>query len=207
MSRLPVALTRPALAVHTDALSPVATQLAIHNSHLSPQFYLMDHYLAGALEAIDETVGGLPVKTIARPPADPTRWSIAQILEHLTLAFRANRAMFEKALASGELRARRPLLKQRVLKVLVVDFGYFPRATAPEMTRPSGSIPVEESVPAIRMALESLDATLTQVATRFGSDVLAANHPYFAGLSVAQWRKFHWRHTLHHMQQVSTRLR
>jgi len=167
----------------------------------------MDHYLAAALEAIDETVGGLPVESIARRPADPARWSIAQILEHLTLAFRANRAAFEKALASGELRARPPLLKQRVLRLLVVDLGYFPRAEAPELTRPSGSIRVEESVPAIRAALESLDATLTQVASRFGSEALAANHPYFGGMSVAQWRKFHWRHTLHHMKQVEHRLR
>jgi hypothetical protein len=163
----------------------------------------MDHYLAGALAAIDDTVGDLPVEVIARRPTDPARWSIAQILEHLTLAFRANRAVFEKALASGELRARRPTLKQRTLRVLVVDVGHFPRATAPEMTRPSGSIPVEESVTAIRSALEALDTTLTQVESRFGSTALAANHPYFGGLSVAQWRKFHWRHTRHHMKQVS----
>ena len=163
----------------------------------------MDHYIAGALEAIDETVGDLPVEIIARRPTDPERWSIAQILEHLTLAFRANRAVFEKALASGELRARRPTLKQRMLKVLVVDVGHFPRATAPELTRPSGSIPAAESLAAIRSALEALDATLTLVAARFGTAALAANHPYFGGMSVAQWRKFHWRHTLHHMKQVA----
>ena len=163
----------------------------------------MDHYLAGALEAIDETAGDLPVEIIARQPTDPERWSIAQILEHLTLAFRANRAVFEKALASGELRARRPTLKQRMLKVLVVDVGHFPRATAPELTRPSGSVPADESVAAIRSALEALDATLTLVAARFGTAALAANHPYFGGMSVAQWRKFHWRHTLHHMKQVA----
>lgn len=163
----------------------------------------MDHYLAGALGAIDETVGDLPVEIIARRPTDPERWSIAQILEHLTLAFRANRAVFEKALASGELRARRPTLKQRMLKALVVDVGHFPRATAPELTRPSGSIPADESVAAIRSALEALDATLTLVAARFGTAALAANHPYFGGMSVAQWRKFHWRHTLHHMKQVA----
>ena len=167
----------------------------------------MDHYLAGALNAIDEAVRDVPVETLGRRRADPARWSIAQVLEHLTLAFRVNRTALEKALASGELRARRPLLKQRMLRVLVVDLGYFPRAKAPEVTRPSGSIPVEESVPAIRTALELLDGTLEQVAIRFGSGTLAANHPYFGGLSVAQWRKFHWRHTLHHMKQVRLQLR
>jgi hypothetical protein len=165
----------------------------------------MDPYLTAARKEIDLAVGALPLETIARRPSDPGRWSIAQILEHLTLAFGASATAFEKALASGELRARRGVLKQRVGRVMVVDLGYFPRARAPEMTTPSGSIPVENSVAAIREALETLDATLSQMAARFGDDVLAANHPYFAGMTVAQWRKFHWRHTLHHMRQVRRR--
>lgn len=166
----------------------------------------MDPYLGRALDAIDATVGGLTVERIARREPGGGRWSIAEILEHLTLAFRANTAAFEKALASGHLRARPPALRQRLLRMLVVDAGYFPRARAPEMTRPSGSLAAGESVRAIRAALETLDATLAQVATRFGADALAANHPYFGGMSVQQWRKFHWRHTVHHMKQVTARL-
>jgi hypothetical protein len=118
---------------------------------------------------------------------------------------RANTVAFEKALASGELRARRGVLKQRLGRALVVDLGYFPRARAPEMTTPSGTIPVERSVTAIREALEKLDEALSQVAARFGDDVLVANHPYFAGMTIRQWRKFHWRHTVHHMRQVRQR--
>ena len=38
---------------------------------------------------------------------------------------------------------------------------------------------------------------------RFGDRTPLLNHPYFAGMSVRQWRKFHWRHTVHHMKQVS----
>lgn len=166
----------------------------------------MDPYLGRALDAIDATVGGLTVERIARREPDAGRWSIAEILEHLTLAFTANPAAFEKALRSGELRARPPVLRQRLLRVLVVDAGYFPRARAPEMTRPSGSLAPGDSVRAIRTALQTLDAALAQVATRFGADALAANHPYFGGMNVNQWRKFHWRHTVHHMKQVTTRL-
>lgn len=165
----------------------------------------MDPYLGRALDAIDSTVGGLAVERIARREPDG-RWSIAEILEHLTLAFKGNTAAFEKALVSGELRARPPVLRQRLLRVLVVDAGYFPRARAPEMTRPSGSLAPGESVAAIRTALQTLDVTLSQVAARFGADALAANHPYLGGMSVKQWRKFHWRHTVHHMKQVTARL-
>ena len=163
----------------------------------------MDAYLQSALDTIDEAAGRLDAPVVARPVAG--QWSIAEILEHLTLAFTANAAGLEKALASGELRARHPRFKERLARILVVDVGYFPRVEAPQMTRPHASIPPERSLAAIREGLTALDATLTRVAARFGEAVLVSNHPYFAGLTVRQWRKFHWRHTVHHMRQVRAR--
>lgn len=163
----------------------------------------MNAFLQLALDTIDEAAGRLDAPVMARPVAG--QWSIAEILEHLTLAFRANAAGLEKALASGELRARQPRFKERLARILVVDAGYFPRVEAPAMTRPHASIPPERSLAAIREGLTALDATLTRVAARFGEAALVSNHPYFAGLTVRQWRKFHWRHTLHHMRQVRAR--
>jgi DinB family protein len=164
-----------------------------------------EDHLQAAREAIERSVVGLNAETIARPV--PGRWSIGEILEHLTLAFSTNASWLEKALASGELRARAPRLPERLARMLVVEIGYFPRANAPEMTRPSSSIPPEQSVGAILSALDRLDATLARVSARFGDHVRVANHPYFAGLTVPQWRKFHWRHTVHHMRQVRERRR
>jgi hypothetical protein len=89
--------------------------------------------------------------------------------------------------------------------MLVMDIGYFPRATAPETTRPTRSIPPERSVSAILEALSKNHATLARVSERFGDEVRVANHPYFSGLTVPQWRKFHWQHTRHHMRQVRDR--
>jgi hypothetical protein len=160
-------------------------------------------HLAAAREAIERAVEGLSPETIAREI--PNRWSIGDILEHLTLAFTVNAAVLGKALASGELRARAPTLTTTLIRMLVVDVGYFPRAKAPEMTRPTRSIPPERSVSALLEALSTLDATLRRVSERFGDDVRVANHPYFSGLTVPQWRKFHWRHTVHHMKQVRER--
>lgn len=159
--------------------------------------------LQTAHDEIRRAAGSLDAGVIARPV--PGRWSIALILEHLTLAFRANAAAMEKMLASGEPRARRPRLAQRLGRILVVDLGYFPRVEAPEMTRPAGSIPAAQARTAIEEALAALDAALTRAAARFGEDTPVANHPYFAGLTVRQWRKFHWRHTVHHMRQVRER--
>jgi hypothetical protein len=163
----------------------------------------LDPHLRVAREAIDAATGRLSVETLRHPSEG--RWSIAQILEHLTLAFTATVAALEQALASGELRPAEPVLKQKLARVLVVDLGYFPKVQAPKMTVPSGSIPVEGCVVAIQEALTALDAVLTRVEVRFGSAVAVANHPYFGGMSVRQWRKLHWRHTVHHMRQVRAR--
>jgi hypothetical protein len=165
----------------------------------------MDGYLRLALEEIERTVVPLDAAALSRSVDE--RWSACDILEHLMLAFKANAATFEKALASGTLKARPPRLAQRVGKLLVIDLGYFPRVEAPEGTRPCGSITPSGSLDAIRDALVVLDDTMSRVVARFGVEPLAANHPYFAGLTVPQWRKFHWRHTVHHMRQVTERTR
>jgi uncharacterized protein DUF1569 len=164
----------------------------------------MDGYLRSALDAIDDAVDDIPSDVITRK--DGERWSIAEILEHLTLVFTNNNAALEKALASGELRARKPVLKQTLGRFLVVGCGYFPRVEAPETSRPSGRIPPTNALAAVRDALRLLDSTMSRAAEKFGADMPAVNHPYFAGMSIAQWRKFHWRHTVHHMKQVRERV-
>ena len=163
----------------------------------------MHHHLQAALDAVETAAGSLSAELISRPV--PGRWCVGEILEHLTLAFTANAAVFEKALASDTLKVRQPNLRQRVGRLVVIGVGYFPRVETPESTRPRGSIAADRSVGAVCDALTKLDDVMNRVAARFGDDVPAANHPYFMGLSVRQWRKFHWRHTVHHMRQVKER--
>lgn len=164
----------------------------------------MDAYLAKALEAVESAVGQAPPDVIARPVDG--RWSIAQILEHLTLTYVNSANGLEKALTLGTLKIRTPVLSQRLARVLVVDLGYFPRVEAPETSRPTGRLPPEGSVAALRDALLRLDRTMAQIVERFGDQAPVLNHPYFAAMSIAQWRKFHWRHAVHHMKQVRARL-
>ena len=163
----------------------------------------MNGFLKSARDAIDDAAGRLSPEILARKVDG--RWSIAETLEHLTLAFTANAVALEKPLASGELRVRTPVLKQRLGRFMVIHLGYFPRVEAPSMTRPSGTITVDRSLPAIREALDAVDATLARVGKTFGENVQVSNHPYFGGLTVRQWQKFQWRHTLHHMKQVRAR--
>jgi hypothetical protein len=163
----------------------------------------MDVFLSRALDEIQRAAGHLGPDALGRPVGP--RWSIAEILEHLTLAFALNRTALEKVLASGERRVRRPGPGQWLVRTLVIDIGYFPRAPAPEMTWPHRTIPPDRSLSTIREALIALDETLARAAARFGEEAAVVNHPYFAGLTVRQWRKFHWRHTVHHMRQVRRR--
>lgn len=165
----------------------------------------MDTLLRAALDEIDRAAGSLDAAALSRPTTG--RWSAGEILEHLTLAFGACATGLEKGLALGEPRARPPSLTQRLARILVVEFGYFPRATAPETTRPRGTIAAEDAMPAIRDALARVDEMLARASARFGDEVAVLNHPYFAGMTVRQWRKFHWRHTVHHMRQLRARAR
>ena len=160
----------------------------------------MDGYLARALDDIERTVGGVSPAALGYGP--PGKWTGCEVLEHLTLAFTGTRVGVEKAVSSGELRTRVPLLRQRLGRMMVIDFGYFPRVNAPEITVPRGTIPAHQSVDAITGALRAMDLALTGAEERFGPRALLANHPYFGGLTAPQWRKFHWRHTRHHLKQI-----
>lgn len=159
--------------------------------------------LAAARALIDRTAGGLDPAAIDRAVAG--KWSIRYILEHLTLAYAGNAAALERALESGEVRGRAPALRERLARLLVVDVGYFPRAESPPPAMPSGSIPAEQSLAAVHESLFRVDRALSRTADRFGERTRVANHPYFGGLTVGQWRRFHLRHTQHHMRQVRAR--
>jgi len=165
----------------------------------------MHNDLAHARTAIRATTGALTVEQIAR--VVPGRWSIGQILEHLILGFEANATALEKAVATGATRAKAPTLLQRLSRLVVINFGYFPRAEAPASVQPRGSVDVERIRETIDAALVRLDATLDRAAERFGERTPLLRHPYFAALTVRQWRVFHRRHTVHHLRQVRARAR
>ena len=163
----------------------------------------MDADLARARAAIRATTGDLTVERIAREV--PGRWSIGQVLEHLLLGFETNVAALEKALAAGATLASRPTFVQLLTRILVVDLGYFPRVQAPNSVQPRGSVGADRVREAIDEALVRLDTVLARAAERFGEDTPLLKHRYFAALNVRQWRRFHRRHTLHHLRQVRAR--
>jgi hypothetical protein len=165
----------------------------------------VDANLKIATSAIEAATGRLTVEQIGR--RIPGKWSVAEILEHVTLGAMLTVEALEKALASGDTKARRPTLFQRLARVLVLDLGYFPRADAPANVTPRGSFAPEQSRGAALAAMAAVDSALARAADRFGEGTPLLKHPYFAALTVPQWRKFFWRHTVHHMRQVRRRTR
>lgn len=164
----------------------------------------MDDTLARVRSRIEQVTADLTVAQIAGAPTDG--WSVAQILEHLALAYRATTRGLERAMASGDLRAPAPSPQQWLARTIVIGLGYFPKVKAPEDAVPKG-MPPDAVRGVLRSALVEMDEALGRAASRFGSGTRVVKHPYFGGLTVPQWRRFHLRHTEHHLRQVEERLR
>lgn len=162
---------------------------------------IADRWLRRSHEAIDATTRGMTPAQLDWHPEG--KWSSAQVLEHLAKAYGSTAYILEKCVAEGRTVASPSSWRQRVFTQMVVTAGYLPSGVeAPAVTRPEGIAPLE-AVARARASLEALDVAARKSAARFGSRVPVANHPILGGFSTAQWRRFHWVHTRHHMRQIA----
>lgn len=159
----------------------------------------MDFYLQRALQAIERETGGMPVQELSWHRDD--KWSAAQVLEHLALAFSSTSKAMERVLQQGAEK-KRPSARQRLATLIVVKLGYFPSGRpAPEWTLPRG-LAAADAVATIRAALIEMDTRITEAEAKLGNGIIAV-HPVIGPLTAHQWRKFHWTHTRHHMKQIA----
>jgi len=158
-------------------------------------------YLQQTQDAIDAAAAGLHPDRLTTHPGEG-KWSAAEILEHLARAFKETVPGLEKCLERGATIAKPATLYQRMAALLVVQLQYLPSGRkAPQMTVPHGMDP-DEIMATIHQSLASMDELFARCEQRFG-DVKLMNHPVLGPLTAAEWRKFHWVHTRHHMKQVS----
>jgi hypothetical protein len=160
----------------------------------------MDFYLQRALHAIQRQTRGMSAAQLAWHREG--KWSAAQVLEHLSLAFSSTSKVMERAVQQGSANARPPTLREWLVTLVVVKMGYFPSGRqAPQWTLPRGLDPAK-SVETICASLAEMDAKIAAAQAKIGPGVVAV-HPIIGPLTANQWRKFHWEHTRHHMKQIA----
>ena len=161
----------------------------------------MDFWLQRTLNEIDSATAGISPQQMSWHPAEG-KWSTAQILEHLSQAFESTVSALKRVETAGKPIAGRATFYQALATFVVADLGYFPHGRqAPKWTIPHGA-PAEQVAKDIRQNLRAMDAVLAGLERQFGARVKVADHPIIGPLSVTGWRKFHYRHTLHHMRQI-----
>ena len=160
----------------------------------------MDSYLQQTFDEIQRATAGISAEQLAWHPEG--KWSPAEILEHLTLAFSRTAQGMERALNNDANPAPQRTMKQKVSVFVVTALGYLPEGRkAPKGTVPAGTNAADPVGEIIRQ-LTAMDVALTKVEQKKGAHTFL-EHPILGPLTIRQWRKFHLVHTKHHMKQIA----
>lgn len=163
----------------------------------------MNRNLQRCIDTIEASTAGLAAETLRR--RTDGRWSIAEIVEHLQLAYGGTAKGLDRCVESGQPAAKVFSLRHRYWTFVVVGLGYFPPGRpAPRHVMPTGNVDLQTAVAAARRDLLWLDAAATRARERFGS-VKVLDHPRLGAFTVDQWLRFHWIHTRHHDKQIRER--
>jgi hypothetical protein len=160
----------------------------------------MSEYIPRLQEAITTAIRAMGREEMLRQSEG--KWSIAQVLEHLYLTYTGTAKGCERALTSQKPLATPQTAKQWFKTMVVVKLGYYPRGIqAPAQVHPKG-IPADQIVPDIVRQIANMSELLTRCEQRFGERNKLFDHPVLGALTAEQWRKFHWIHGQHHVQQI-----
>ena len=136
---------------------------------------------------------------------DPTKWSVAEIVEHLTRAYSGTAKGFERCLEKGASLASPSTLAQRTRQFVVIELGYFPEGReAPKHLLPTGELDLVAVLNAVRRDLARLDESAARAKKQLGAGKML-DHPILGALTVDQWLKFHVVHSRHHAKQIRER--
>lgn len=133
-------------------------------------------------------------------------WTSAQIVEHLALGIEWSAAGFEVRRARDPM-VRRPLkLRERIARVLILDFGVFPPfIRAPEKSVPAERVERGAAEMHFREAYERIQEAGRLLLPTRARD-LFVKHPRLGDLTLPEWMEFHVRHARHHARQIRQRL-
>ena len=176
---------------------------------------------------IEEATGGMSDAEWSRAPEG--RWNSAQIVEHLGRTYGGTAKLVEKNLGGvdsgasgasaqsaappkpqlprpGTRPTTRPVtLKERWLQFLVIGMGRFPsERRAPSFAMPEG-MAGREALQKALSGLQRMSIALDAAEQRWGKRQRIGAHVFFGPLTIAQWKKFHYLHGHHHVQQILDR--
>jgi len=151
---------------------------------------------------VEATTGGGAECGVRR---DPTRWSVVEIVEHLTRAYSGTAKGFERCMEQGKSLAGAPTLAQGVRQFVVIDLGYFPQGReAPKHILPTGTLDLPTVLDAVRRDLARLDEAAVRTRQALGTGKML-DHPILGPMTIDQWLKFHVVHSRHHAKQIRAR--
>jgi len=160
----------------------------------------LDPHLRRLQTDIELAVHGLSIEQLSWHP--PGKWSIMEILEHLFLTYTGTSKGFARVLDSGKVPGIAPTLEQRLGAFMVVQLGYFPRGVkSPRVAVPRGLVS-GKALTEIGSRIAEMEELMSKCEARFGAETRILDHPLLGPFSVAQWRKFHLVHGLHHVKQI-----
>jgi hypothetical protein len=150
----------------------------------------------------DATAGGGGECSVRR---DPVRWSVTEIVEHLTRAYSGTAKGFERCVEKGASLASTPTFAQSVRQFAVITLGYFPQGReAPKHIIPTGTLDLPSVLDAVRRDLARLDDAAGRARQALGTGKML-DHPILGPLTIEQWLKFHVVHSRHHAKQIRER--
>jgi hypothetical protein len=165
---------------------------------MNPTLQQLQHKLSAALHSLDAA------QTQLHSIANPQKWSIQQIADHLILTYASTAAIFETRIAKGTPTQSQPTPPQRVKSFVVLRLGYMPNGRiAPEAVCPGHAPPLSgEKLTHIAIErLHHMDVVIGQAESLFGS-IRAVSHGILGPIRTPDWRRFHFVHSTHHIQQI-----
>jgi hypothetical protein len=132
-------------------------------------------------------------------------WSIAEILEHLSIietqVCALTKKMLERIEASGGVSAQPDLESNPVSMAQYAEHATGKKFQAPKSVRPTGTVPVAESLAAMQRARAGLRALQTHFEA---IDLSSATfqHPFFGPLNLYEWLAFIPMHEANHLRQI-----
>ncbi len=160
----------------------------------------MDFYLQRLQNAIASVTEGISADLLQQHPEG--NWCTAEILEHLYLTYTGTIKGFERCLEAGKPLARVPTWNDRFRTFVVVGIGHLPEGrTAPKNATPRG-LPPEQVLAEVVEKIGVMGAVIAQAEEKYGKHTRLLDHPILGPLQGREWRKFHWVHGKHHINQM-----